>query len=51
VLTNNPWWRAPAIELALTDSRRAARILGRDPDTDIAVLRAETTDRLPPPGS
>ena len=24
-----------------------ARVLGRDPDTDIAVLRAETTDRLP----
>lgn len=49
VLTNNHVVEgASAIELALTDSRRVpARILGRDPDTDIAVLRAETTDRLP----
>src|SRR5207247_11247540 len=39
---------ASAIELALTDSRRVpARVLGRDADTDIAVLRAETSDRLP----
>jgi S1-C subfamily serine protease len=49
VLTNNHVVEgASAIELALTDSRRvAARVLGRDPDTDIAVLRAETSDRLP----
>jgi S1-C subfamily serine protease len=49
VLTNNHVVEgASAIELALTDDRRfAARVLGRDPDTDIAVLRAETSDRLP----
>src|SRR5262245_36725796 len=49
VLTNNHVVEgASAIELALTDDRRfPARVLGRDPDTDIAVLRAETSDRLP----
>jgi S1-C subfamily serine protease len=49
VLTNNHVVEgASGIELALTDSRRVqARVLGRDPDTDIAVLRAETSDRLP----
>ncbi len=49
VLTNNHVVEgASAIELSLTDGRHvAARILGRDPDTDIAVLRAETSDRLP----
>jgi S1-C subfamily serine protease len=49
VLTNNHVVEgASAFELALTDARRfTARVLGRDPDTDIAVLRAETTDRLP----
>jgi S1-C subfamily serine protease len=49
VLTNNHVVEgATSIELSLTDARRMpARILGRDPDTDIAVLRAETTDRLP----
>jgi S1-C subfamily serine protease len=49
VLTNNHVVEgATQIELQLTDQRRvAARVLGRDPDTDIAVLRAETTDRLP----
>lgn len=49
VLTNNHVVEgATQIELQLTDSRRVpARILGRDPDTDIAVLRAETSDRLP----
>jgi S1-C subfamily serine protease len=49
VLTNNHVVDGvAAIELALNDGRHmAARILGRDPDTDIAVLRAETSDRLP----
>ncbi len=49
VLTNNHVVEgATSIELATTDARRyPARVLGRDPDTDIAVLRAETTDRLP----
>lgn len=49
VLTNNHVVEgATQIELQLTDQRRVvARVLGRDPDTDIAVLRAETTDRLP----
>lgn len=49
VLTNNHVVEgANHIELQLTDARRVpARLLGRDPDTDIAVLRAETTDRLP----
>jgi S1-C subfamily serine protease len=49
VLTNNHVVEgATAIELALGDARRLqARVLGRDPDTDIAVLRAETADRLP----
>jgi S1-C subfamily serine protease len=49
VLTNNHVVDGVAhIELALNDGRNMpARILGRDPDTDIAVLRAETADRLP----
>jgi S1-C subfamily serine protease len=49
VLTNNHVIDGvAAIELALNDGRHMpARILGRDPDTDIAVLRAETSDRLP----
>lgn len=49
VLTNNHVVEgATQIELQLTDQRRvAARVLGRDADTDIAVLRADTTDRLP----
>jgi S1-C subfamily serine protease len=49
VLTNNHVVEgASAIELALPDGRHvAARLLGRDADTDIAVLRAETSDLLP----
>jgi S1-C subfamily serine protease len=49
VLTNNHVVDGVAhIELALNDGRNMpARILGRDPDTDIAVLRAETADALP----
>lgn len=34
--------------LSLSDGRRfKARVLGRDPDTDLAVLRAETAEGLP----
>jgi S1-C subfamily serine protease len=49
VLTNNHVVDGVAhIELALYDGRNVpARVLGRDLDTDIAVLRAETSDRLP----
>ena len=48
VLTNNHVVEgASAIELALPEADVAARLLGRDADTDIAVLRAETSDRLP----
>jgi S1-C subfamily serine protease len=38
---------ADRLDLAFADGRRTgARVLGVDPDTDLAVLRAETTDRL-----
>src|SRR5262245_41359651 len=49
VLTNNHGVEgASAIELWLADSgKRPARSRGRDPDTDIAVLRAEGRDSLP----
>ena len=49
VLTNNHVVEdATRIELTLGESWSfAARIVGRDPDTDLAVLRAETTETLP----
>ena len=38
---------AARIEIALNDGRHAAaRILGQDPETDLAVLRAESTERF-----
>ena len=49
VLTNNHVVEgATQIRLTLGESFTfSARILGRDPDTDLAVLRAETSERLP----
>jgi S1-C subfamily serine protease len=49
LLTNNHVISgATAITVSLSDGRRfAARVLGRDPDSDLAVLRAETTESLP----
>jgi S1-C subfamily serine protease len=49
VLTNNHVVEgASRIELSLPDGATfRARILGRDPDTDLAVLRGETHDTLP----
>ena len=48
ILTNNHVIDgAQSITLAQSDGLRfGARIVGRDPDTDLAVLRAETTERL-----
>jgi S1-C subfamily serine protease len=48
VLTNNHVIDgAQSITLVQGDGQHfSARLLGRDPDTDIAVLRAETTERL-----
>ena len=49
VLTNNHVVEgATRIQLTLGESRSfAARVVGRDPDTDLAVLRAETHETLP----
>lgn len=49
VLTNNHVIEgASAIELGLADGRSFnARVLGRDADSDLAVLRGETTETLP----
>jgi len=39
---------AERIEIGLDDGRRmAASVLGQDPETDLAVLRANSTERLP----
>lgn len=48
ILTNNHVIDgAQAISLSQGDGRQfGARLVGRDPDTDLAVLRAETTERL-----
>ena len=48
ILTNNHVVEgADEIEVTLTDSRRArARVIGTDPDTDLAILRIEL-DKLP----
>lgn len=49
VLTNNHVVEGAAlIELSLADGGTfRARVLGRDPDTDLAVLRGETHEKLP----
>ncbi len=49
VLTNNHVIEgATTIELGLADGRTfKARVLGRDADSDLAVLRGETTETLP----
>lgn len=48
ILTNNHVVEAAkTIRLTFADgATHGVRILGRDPDTDLAVLRAETTERL-----
>jgi len=48
VLTNNHVIDgAQSITLSQGDGQRfGARLVGRDPDTDLAVLRAETSERL-----
>lgn len=49
VLTNNHVIEGAAeISLGVADGRNfKARVLGRDPDSDLAVLRGETTETLP----
>lgn len=49
ILTNNHVIDgASRIELSLSDGRAfRARVIGRDADTDLAVLRGETTETLP----
>ncbi len=49
ILTNNHVIdAADAIEVSLNDGRKfGARIIGRDPETDLAVLRIDSQDALP----
>jgi len=49
ILTNNHVIdSSKSISVALSDARKfSARVLGRDPDTDLAVLRGETGETLP----
>ena len=49
ILTNNHVVEGAAeIEISLADDRRfGVRVLGRDPNTDLAILRAETNEKLP----
>ena len=49
ILTNNHVIeKAEEIEVQLSDeTRHAAKVVGTDPDTDLAVIRIETSDELP----
>ena len=49
ILTNNHVVESASdMEVSLADDRRfRVRVLGRDPDTDLAILRGEAHDKLP----